>query len=184
MDPLPERSSLHGYLVAWRWGGRLNCWPGACARLVGWTTVWLPTQRWSSPSTGWADLELAGWRVEQCGTVGCWNADRQTGTPCHGGSRSERRRVVGSGPLLQLASKVAGELVGAEQVYNCLWSHAGGVRVHIHYVVQPVTAADMERFGGYGPTLQVAMFAVGELPEPAEVEAIAWRARQLFASRV
>lgn len=37
------------------------------------------------------------------------------------------------GPLLQLASWVAGQLVGADQVYNCLWSHAGGVPGHIHY---------------------------------------------------
>src|SRR3954469_3865427 len=43
------------------------------------------------------------------------------------------------GALLRAASAVARDLVGAEQVYNCLWSHAGGVPVHIHYVVQPVT---------------------------------------------
>ncbi len=43
------------------------------------------------------------------------------------------------GPVLRLASWVAGQLVPAEQVYNCLRSHAGGVPVHIHYVAQPVT---------------------------------------------
>ena len=32
------------------------------------------------------------------------------------------------------------------------------------------------------PDPQVARFAVGELPDPAEVEAIAGRARQLFAA--
>ena len=60
------------------------------------------------------------------------------------------------GPLLRVASIVAGELVDAEQVYNCLWSHAGGRPVHIHYVIQPVTAGQMDKFGGHGPTLQVA----------------------------
>jgi diadenosine tetraphosphate (Ap4A) HIT family hydrolase len=48
------------------------------------------------------------------------------------------------GPLLQRASTVARDLVGAEQVYNCLWLHAGGVPVHIHFVVQPVTVDQIE----------------------------------------
>src|SRR5947209_139727 len=63
------------------------------------------------------------------------------------------------GPLLQRASAVAAQLVGAEQVYNCLWSHAGASPVHIHYVVQPVKAGQMAEFGAYGPSLQVAMFS-------------------------
>jgi hypothetical protein len=67
-------------------------------------------------------------------------------------------------------------------VYNCLWSHAGGIPVQIHYVVQPVTATQMKRFGSYGPNLQTAMFSAGELPDPEEVEAVARQARQLFAS--
>jgi diadenosine tetraphosphate (Ap4A) HIT family hydrolase len=136
------------------------------------------------PLPGGLIYESAGWRVEHCvgplgvGTLIVKPVRHVTAVADLSDSESSAL-----GPLLQLASKVAGELVGAEQVYNCLWSHAGGVRVHIHYVVQPVTAAEMERFGSYGPTLQVAMFAVGELPEPAEVEAISGRARQLFASR-
>lgn len=86
------------------------------------------------------------------------------------------------GPLLQRASLVARELVGAEQVYNCLWSHAGGAPVHIHYVVQPVTADQLESFGCYGPDLQVAMFEAGAAPEEEAVERLAERARVLFAS--
>ncbi len=85
------------------------------------------------------------------------------------------------GPLLRLASQVAAELTGAEQVYNCLWSHAGGEPVHIHYLVQPVTRAEMERYASHGPALQAAMFAAGELPEAAAVEQVAERARALFA---
>lgn len=86
------------------------------------------------------------------------------------------------GPLLRLASRIAGQLVPAEQVYNCLWSHAGGVPVHIHYVVQPVTREQMDRVGCYGPKLQVAMFVEGHRPAPAEIEAVAARARGLFAT--
>src|ERR1700685_3155615 len=47
------------------------------------------------------------------------------------------------GPILRRSSWVADQLVGADQVYNCLWSHANGEPVHIHYVIQPVTKAQM-----------------------------------------
>jgi diadenosine tetraphosphate (Ap4A) HIT family hydrolase len=84
------------------------------------------------------------------------------------------------GPLLCKASRVAGELVPAEQVYSCLWSHAGGVAGHIHCVIQPVGREVMDRYGLRGPNLQVAMLSTGELPDPREVERVAERARQLF----
>jgi diadenosine tetraphosphate (Ap4A) HIT family hydrolase len=86
------------------------------------------------------------------------------------------------GPLLRRAAKVAGQVASAEQTYNCLWSHAGGVPGHIHYVVQPVTAQQMAEFGAYGPSLQVAMFAHGEHPKDSEIELVAERARRAFAS--
>jgi diadenosine tetraphosphate (Ap4A) HIT family hydrolase len=85
------------------------------------------------------------------------------------------------GPLLRAASVVAGELVPAKQVYNCLWSHAGGVPVHIHYVIQPVPADLMERHGAHGPVLQVAMFAEGDIPPKDEIDAVADRARAAFS---
>ncbi len=85
------------------------------------------------------------------------------------------------GPLLQRTSAVADQLVRAEQVYNCLWSHAGGKPVHIHYVVQPVTREQLTALGMYGPTLQVAMFRSGDVPLASEVERIAGIARKLFS---
>ena len=85
------------------------------------------------------------------------------------------------GPLLRRASLVARELVPAVQIYNCLWSHAGGVPVHLHYVVQPVTAEQMALFGAHGPTLQVAMFNRGEGPNPDDVQRFADAARTRFA---
>lgn len=84
------------------------------------------------------------------------------------------------GPLLRRVSAVAGELVDADQVYNCLWSHSGGVPVHIHYVVQPVTPAQMKALDAHGPSLQVAMFAAGHHPPVAEVERVADAARRLL----
>ena len=86
------------------------------------------------------------------------------------------------GPLLLRASAVATQLVDAEQVYNCLWSHAGGKPVHIHYVVQPVTKTQMAAFGVYGPKLQVEMFSAGELPDSKDIEVTSARAKLLFAT--
>ena len=85
------------------------------------------------------------------------------------------------GPLLRRTSHVACQLVEADQVYNCLWSHAGGERVHIHYVVQPVTKKQMSVFAAHGPNLQVAQFAVGANPDLADIERVAELARMHFS---
>jgi diadenosine tetraphosphate (Ap4A) HIT family hydrolase len=85
------------------------------------------------------------------------------------------------GPLLQQTSWIARQLVEAEQVYNCLWSQAGGVPVHIHYVVQPVTRQQMTTYDAHGPRLQVAMFGAGITPDASDVAVVADQARQLFA---
>jgi diadenosine tetraphosphate (Ap4A) HIT family hydrolase len=84
------------------------------------------------------------------------------------------------GPLLRLASWVAGQLTDADQVYNCLWSHLGGRPGHIHYVVQPVTRQQMTDYAAFGPALQVAMSRAGAVPAEADVERVAEEARRLF----
>jgi diadenosine tetraphosphate (Ap4A) HIT family hydrolase len=87
------------------------------------------------------------------------------------------------GLLLRQASAVAAQLVPAEQVYNCLWSHAGGAPVHVHYVIQPVTRGQMDQAHCYGPDLQVAMFRDGAVLDPADVERVAAQARRLFVGQ-
>jgi diadenosine tetraphosphate (Ap4A) HIT family hydrolase len=84
------------------------------------------------------------------------------------------------GELLTAVSNVVTELADPEQVYVCLWSHANRQPGHIHFVVQPVNADQMDRFDTYGPALQIAMFAANETPPTAEVEAFASRARTWF----
>lgn len=84
------------------------------------------------------------------------------------------------GPLLRKTADVVAGLTQPDQVYVCLWSHKGGTPVHIHFVVQPATTEQRDRLGG-GAALQAAMFAAGELPPSAEVEALAARAREAFA---
>jgi diadenosine tetraphosphate (Ap4A) HIT family hydrolase len=86
------------------------------------------------------------------------------------------------GPLLRRTSTVVSRLVQAEQVYNCLWSHAGGVPTHLHYVIQPVTKQQMSAFAAHGPALTMVLLRNGQLPPTDDVEQVAERARRLFAS--
>jgi diadenosine tetraphosphate (Ap4A) HIT family hydrolase len=86
------------------------------------------------------------------------------------------------GRLLLRCAAVVDELVEPEQVYTCLWSHAGGRPVHIHYVVQPATRELMDRHQAYGPHLQVAMFDAEIYPPEDDVAAFAERARAAFRS--
>lgn len=82
------------------------------------------------------------------------------------------------GPLLQRTADVVRQLCDPDQVYVCLWSHADGVPVHIHFVVQPVARPGPGDPGG--PNLQVQMFSENVAPPGREVEAFCERARPLF----
>lgn len=84
------------------------------------------------------------------------------------------------GRLILRATQVVTELCRPEQVYVSLWSHAGGEPGHIHYVIQPVSAADMERHGVHGPKLQAAMFANDNQPDPGVVDEFSARARAMW----
>lgn len=83
------------------------------------------------------------------------------------------------GPLLRDAAAVVAGLTSPDQVYVCLWSHHGGVPVHVHFVVQPVSTEQRDLHGP-GPGLQVAMFEAGELAPAGEVAEFAERTRAAF----
>jgi diadenosine tetraphosphate (Ap4A) HIT family hydrolase len=84
------------------------------------------------------------------------------------------------GALLHRSAAVIDRLLEPEQTYICLWSHAGGKPVHIHYVVQPISGALMDDLGLHGPRLQVEMFSTGAPPPEQEVAAFAEKARRAF----
>ena len=84
------------------------------------------------------------------------------------------------GPLLRRAARASRDLVDAEQVYVCLWSHAGAVAGHIHYVVQPVTHAQVTETGAYGPALQMRMFTEAATPSDEDIENVAPQLQQLL----
>lgn len=135
------------------------------------------------PLPGGVIQETTGWFIEH--TVGALGVGTLILKPKRHVTRvSEltREEAAELGPLLVEAARVVDELVEPEQVYTCLWSHAGGTPVHIHYVVQPATREVMDAYGDYGPNLQVAMFDAAVQPPKAEVEAFADRARAAFGS--
>jgi diadenosine tetraphosphate (Ap4A) HIT family hydrolase len=85
------------------------------------------------------------------------------------------------GPLLRDASRVIQQLSQPDQVYVCLWSHAGWQPGHIHFVLQPVWCGQAAQHPQPGPMLQVELFAANQAPPAAEVELYAEKARSLFA---
>jgi hypothetical protein len=84
------------------------------------------------------------------------------------------------GPLIGSASVVVRRLTDCDQCYVCLWSHSGFAPSHIHYVIQPVSNEMRLRYDNAGPSLQVEMFRLGELPANELVEAFCDRARAEF----
>jgi diadenosine tetraphosphate (Ap4A) HIT family hydrolase len=84
------------------------------------------------------------------------------------------------GPLLQLTASVATDLCDPDQVYVCLWSHAGFQPVHLHFVVEPVTQAAVTELGLTGPRYQSHLFEQGTERAVPEVEAFCDRARGRF----
>ena len=135
------------------------------------------------PLPGGVIHETANWFVEH--TVGALGVGTLILKPKRHVTRVSELtddEAVELGPLLLRCAAVVDELVEPEQVYTCLWSHAGGTPVHIHYVVQPATREMMDRHVAYGPNLQVAMFDADVTPLKADVEAFADQARAAFRS--
>ena len=86
------------------------------------------------------------------------------------------------GPLLQRVTSTIETIVEPDQVYVCLWSHAGWTPGHIHFVLQPSWDGLSQEHEKPGPFLQADMLRSGEVPPRDAVEAIAERARQLLGS--
>jgi diadenosine tetraphosphate (Ap4A) HIT family hydrolase len=126
--------------------------------------------------------ETGGWRVEHCvGPLGVGTLLVKPSRHVESVADLSRDEAVALGPLLSKTADVVTALCDPEQVYVCLWSHAGGRRGHIHFVAQPVTKQVMGQYGDiYGPALQLAMFDAGDVPDAAAVDDLAARARAYF----
>ncbi|MXM66802.1 hypothetical protein GR925_26080 [Streptomyces sp. HUCO-GS316] len=135
----------------------------------------------NAPLPGGNVLRTGSWVVEHCvGPLGLGTVVvKPTRHVVHVAELTAQESTE-LGPLLQRVSAAVSEVMAPEQVYVCLWSHAGGVPGHIHFVVQPAGTEDMARFGAFGPALQVAMAEAGCFPEAAEVEQVCARLREVL----
>ena len=125
----------------------------------------------------------SGWRVEHCiGPLGVGTFVVKPSRHVTSLADLTDSEATELGPLLRLTARVARHLTPCEQVYCCLWSHVGGVPGHIHYVVQPVTAAQRQEASCHGPALQLKMFQDGMNPDGQAVRELADRAGLLFGS--
>jgi diadenosine tetraphosphate (Ap4A) HIT family hydrolase len=88
------------------------------------------------------------------------------------------------GPLLQGCAAAVSAVLKPSQVYVCLWSHPGGVPVHLHFVIQPVSADLVSKIGKYGPSLQSHLFKSGRHPEIEEVALVCASIREHLLSIV
>ena len=134
------------------------------------------------PLPGGLIAETTHWRVENC--VGPLGVGTLLVKPKRHVTRVADLTVEESeelGPLLRRSVIVIERLVESHQTYVCLWSHAGGEPVHIHFVVQPVTRALMDGHERCGPRLQVDMFNAREFPPEDAMVAFADAARPIFA---
>jgi len=133
------------------------------------------------PLPGGRVLSEGGWIVEHCvGPLGVGTLVVKPERHVVRVSELSDDEAHALGSLLRRVAAAVDELTSAEQVYVCLWSHAGGEPVHIHFVVQPVTRASMTSHETYGPALQLAMFASGDGPPETEVVEFSARARQIL----
>lgn len=131
------------------------------------------------PLPGGRIYESGGWVVEHCvGPLGLGTVIVKPVRHVVRVADLDAVQAAALGPLLQRAAAAVESVIECDQVYVCLWSHAGANPVHIHFVVQPVTKTDMERFGTHGPDLQVAMFRDGTCPNHASIDAVSDRLRQ------
>lgn len=134
-----------------------------------------------TPLPGGTVLRTESWVVEHCvGPLGLGAAVVKPARHVLHVAELTAQESAELGPLLQRVSAAVTVVMAPEQVYVCLWSHAGGVPGHIHFVVQPVGAEDMARFDAYGPGLQVSMGEAGCVPDPAEVERVCDRLREIL----
>ena len=133
------------------------------------------------PLPGGRLLTEGGWIVEHCvGPLGVGTLIVKPERHVVRVSELSDDEAQSLGSLLRRVAAAVDELTSADQVYVCLWSHAGGEPVHIHFVVQPVTRAAMTSHQAYGPALQLAMFESGDGPPEAEVVEFSAQARQIL----
>ena len=137
----------------------------------------------AEPLPGGRLYTTAYWVVEHCtGPLGVGTLIVKPFRHCLNIGGLTQAEAEELGPLLQRVSQVIQDLTQADQVYVCLWSHAGWKPAHIHFVVQPAWNGWREAYASLGPGVQTAMFQAGSVPPRGEVEAFCHQARARLGS--
>jgi|Deesub1362A_J573_1020465.scaffolds.fasta_scaffold02434_8 diadenosine tetraphosphate (Ap4A) HIT family hydrolase len=84
------------------------------------------------------------------------------------------------GPLLRRVAATIWAILKPDQVYVCLWSHAGWKPGHLHFVLQPSWNHLQQEHRSPGPFLQVDMFEANVQPPCEEIKAFAAKAREVI----
>ena len=87
------------------------------------------------------------------------------------------------GPLLRSVARTMEAILKPDQVYVCLWSHAGWRPGHIHFVLQPSWNHLQQEHERPGPFLQVDMSRANNRPSCEEVEAFAAEAKTVVQTQ-
>ena len=133
------------------------------------------------PLPGGRLFATAHWVVEHCiGPLGIGTLLVKPLRHCVAVSQLTEAEASELGSLLHRVSRCVHELNRADQIYVCLWSHAGWEPGHIHFVVQPAWRDQAASFSHPGPTLQSEMLIAATALEPARVEDFCGRAREWF----
>ncbi|OGO52185.1 MAG: hypothetical protein A2148_02885 [Chloroflexi bacterium RBG_16_68_14] len=93
---------------------------------------------------------------------------------------SENVESAELGPLLRQVTATIRAILEPDQVYVCLWSFAGWVAGHLHFVLQPAWSRLQQEYPRPGPFLQVDMFQANELPPRRQVEAFVEKAKAIL----
>jgi diadenosine tetraphosphate (Ap4A) HIT family hydrolase len=118
------------------------------------------------------------WVVEHCtGPLGVGTVVVKTFRHCLSIADLTQAEAQELGPLLRRVSETVQRITGADQIYVCLWSHAGWRPAHIHFVVQPAWNHWHEAYAHPGPAVQTMMFRERATPALADVVAFCQQAR-------
>jgi len=84
------------------------------------------------------------------------------------------------GLLLHKVSNVIKTILKPDQIYMCLWSHAGWTPGHIHFVLQPSWDNLQKTHKRPGPFLQVEMFETDKKPDRGKIESFVKKAKEIL----
>jgi diadenosine tetraphosphate (Ap4A) HIT family hydrolase len=120
------------------------------------------------------------WVVEHCiGPLGVGTLVVKPLRHCVHFWELDEGEVAELGPLLRLVSAAIAKILAPDQIYICLWSHAGWTPGHLHFVLQPSSNRLREMHRRPGPFLQVEMFTEGDTPSRSDVEAFCDEVRRV-----